>query len=154
MNSRENIEQFLATRRITLIGVSRNPADFTRRLMRDLITRGYEVYPVNPAMSEIEGRKCYSHAYEVSPDMTTAILMTRAELLPSLAKDCAVAGIKNAWVLKSVGDRAIRQQALTILNENLIEVIDGLCPYLFLEDAGMPHALHRGVARLFGMLPK
>jgi len=154
MNSRENIHQFLDSRILTMVGVSRNPADFSRRLMRDMMARGYEVFPVNPALKEIEGRKCYAKTYEVPPEATTAMLMNRAELLPALAKDCAVAGVKSVWLLKSTGDRATRQQAITILNENLIEVIDGLCPYLFLEDAGMPHSLHRSVARLFGMLPK
>jgi len=144
----------MSVKRIALVGVSRNRAVFSRRLMCDLIARGYDVVPVNPSVNEIEGQICYKRPLDITPEVTNAILMTRAESLPMLAKDCAVAGFKSVWILKSSGSHASRLQAVTILNENLIDVIDGLCPYLFLDDAGVPHSLHRGIARLFGTLPK
>ena len=40
--------EFLAQRRIALVGVSRNPRDLSRTLFRELRRRGYDVVPVNP----------------------------------------------------------------------------------------------------------
>lgn len=46
--TRTEINDFLSHRRIALVGVSRNPQDFSRAVFRELATRGYEVVPVNP----------------------------------------------------------------------------------------------------------
>jgi predicted CoA-binding protein len=47
----EIIEDFLAQKRISMIGVSRNPKDFSAALFEELRKRGYEVIPINPKSS-------------------------------------------------------------------------------------------------------
>ena len=42
--------EFLAQRRIALVGVSRDPRDLSRTLFRELRRRGYDVVPVNPEL--------------------------------------------------------------------------------------------------------
>ena len=46
--SLETIEDFLSQKRIAMIGVSRNPKDFSAALFEGLRKRGYEMVPVNP----------------------------------------------------------------------------------------------------------
>ena len=41
MSLREKIDHFLAQKRIAMVGVSRNPRDFSRHLFHDMKTRGY-----------------------------------------------------------------------------------------------------------------
>lgn len=154
MTSRKQIESFLAHKQLILVGVSRKPGSFSRVLMTDLSRRRYEVIPVNPEASEIEGVKCYSSLRDIADPPEAALLMTSANYLPQLARDCAVAGVKQVWVLKSAGDRLARLSAIRILEENFIDVIDGFCPYLFLPDTAFPHRLHRGISALFGQLPR
>jgi len=153
VNTLQSINDFFLEKRIILAGVSRQPTDFSRRLMRDMVLRGYEIIPTNPASEAIDGVRCFSRITAVNPVPTAAMLMTRAETLPELAQDCAIAGIRKVWVLRSAGDRVARLRAIKILEENLIEVVDGICPYLYLSESGMPHSLHRGIAQLFGMMP-
>ena len=45
----ERARAFLATRRFAVVGVSRNEKDFSRYLLRELLARGYDAVPVNPA---------------------------------------------------------------------------------------------------------
>jgi len=54
-STREDIEDFLAQKRLVMVGVSRNPKDFSRGLFRDLRRRGYDMVPVNPRVSVVEG---------------------------------------------------------------------------------------------------
>jgi len=42
---------FLAQRRIALVGVSRDPRDLSRALFRELRGRGYDVVPVHPQLA-------------------------------------------------------------------------------------------------------
>ena len=48
MTTTGKIEEFLALRRVALVGVSRNPGDFSRSLFHDMCERGYDLVPVNP----------------------------------------------------------------------------------------------------------
>ena len=48
MALRARIDDFLSRKRLALVGVSRNPQDFTRSMFREFRRRGYDVVPVNP----------------------------------------------------------------------------------------------------------
>lgn len=54
MSSLARIREFLGQKRLAIVGVSRQPRDFSRALFREFCSRGYEVVPVNPAAREIE----------------------------------------------------------------------------------------------------
>jgi predicted CoA-binding protein len=56
----ETIEEFLAQKRIAMIGTSRNPKDFSGLLFHELERRGYDIVPVNPKASEVMGRPCFA----------------------------------------------------------------------------------------------
>jgi predicted CoA-binding protein len=56
----ETIEAFLAQKRIAMIGISRNPKDFSASLFSELERRGYDIVPVNPKASEVMGRPCFA----------------------------------------------------------------------------------------------
>jgi hypothetical protein len=43
---RERIEDFLSQKRLAVVGVSRQPEDFTLGLFRESCRRGYDVVPV------------------------------------------------------------------------------------------------------------
>ena len=54
--TRAEIDKFLSNHRIALVGVSRNPQDFSRAVFRELTARGYDVVPVNPlSLAEVSG---------------------------------------------------------------------------------------------------
>ena len=52
----DDVRDFLAQRRIALVGLSRNPKDFSHVVFREMSRRGYDMVPVNPAAGELEGR--------------------------------------------------------------------------------------------------
>lgn len=56
-NSMNDIHDFLVLRRIALVGVSRDPKDFSRVLFREMCDKGYDMVPVNPALTD--GGKCW-----------------------------------------------------------------------------------------------
>jgi len=60
-----DVHEFLAQRRIALVGVSRDPKDFSRILFREMCSRGYDMLPVNPAAGALESRRCFSRVQEI-----------------------------------------------------------------------------------------
>src|SRR4029453_15086898 len=67
---------FLAQRRIALVGVSRDPRDLSRTLFRELRQRGYDVVPVHPELTSADGVPCARQLQDVSPAVQGALLMT------------------------------------------------------------------------------
>lgn len=51
----ESVATFLRERRIAVAGVSRNPGQAGNAVFRKLKGSGYEVYPINPKTTEVEG---------------------------------------------------------------------------------------------------
>ncbi len=68
--------EFLAQRRIALVGVSRDPRDMSRTLFRELRQRGYDVVPVHPTLDAVDGVACARRLQDVSPSVAGALLMT------------------------------------------------------------------------------
>ena len=62
MTTLTQIQDFLGRKRLALVGVSRDPKDFTRALFGELSRREYDVVPVNPEVIEVDvprdGRRC------------------------------------------------------------------------------------------------
>jgi predicted CoA-binding protein len=49
MATKASIDRFLDRRRLAVVGVSRDPRDFTRGVYRAFVERGYDAWPVNAA---------------------------------------------------------------------------------------------------------
>ena len=60
MSSMAIIQDFLAQKRIAVVGVSHDPKDFSRGLLRTLRERGYDAVAVNPALESVDDAPCFA----------------------------------------------------------------------------------------------
>jgi len=153
ISARENIDEFLAHKRIAFVGVSRDPRDFSRSLFRDLQKRGYEVVPVNPKATDIEGARCFARLQEVSPPVEAALVMTAAETSESIVQDCAAAGIERVWLHRGGGVGAVSDAAVKFCQERQLKLVAGYCPYMFLPQSSWFHRAHGLILKLQGRYP-
>ena len=141
----------LATRRFALVGVSRDPKDFSRGVLRDLLARGYDVVPVNPGGGVVEGRPLATSVGAIAPPVAGAIFMTPSERTGGAVREALAAGVKHVWLHRGGGPGAASEDALAACRAAGVVPITGLCPYMALPDAGWAHRLHaffrRGDAR-------
>jgi uncharacterized protein len=144
MASLAQIREFLASKRIAVAGVSRNPRDFTRMLFRELRNRNYDVAPVNPNAPEVEGIRCFASIAEVSPAPDAALLLTPLALCGQLTGECARAGIQKVWVYRRNAEPAPEG----------VSMISGECPFMFLEHTGGIHRFHGFCRKVVGSYPK
>ncbi|MDF2631109.1 MAG: CoA-binding protein [Symbiobacteriaceae bacterium] len=141
MASRRAINEFLGCRRIAVVGVSRNTAEFANTIYRKLKEKGYEVVPVNPKAEQVEGDVCYPTLGAV-PGAVDGVLV----LLPpgqnlAVVQECLAVGVKRVWFLKP------SKMAADVASRAGMTVVDGACPHMFLG-GGFPHNLHRVFTRL------
>ena len=154
MTVMEKIRDFLAQKRIAIVGVSQQPRDFSRTLFRDFRKRGYEVVPVNPAVREIEGQTCFARVTEIQPPVSTVLLMTPPAVTDSVVRDCADAGVQRVWMYRAGGAGAVSSDAAAFCQSRGIAVIPGECPYMFLSGASWYHGLHGLVRKIQGAYPR
>jgi predicted CoA-binding protein len=123
-NQDDLIREILTTsRRIAVIGASANPERDSYDVMRFLIQRGYEVFPVNPAagVDEILDRKVYASLGDVPEAVDIVDVFRRSDAAGEACDEAIAAKAKAVWMQLGVineegGERARRAGLKVIMN--------------------------------------
>jgi len=114
---------FLRQKRFAVIGSFRSREKFAYRILIDLMKRGYEVFPVNPRMAEVEGRVCYKTISDIPYRVDVASIVTPPQVTENILKECLQKGIKKAWLQPG----AESKDAIKFCHDNDIKVIHSMC---------------------------
>ena len=131
------IDDFLARRRVAIVGVSHEPKDFSRMVFRAFQQRDYDVVPVNPNVRVVEGKYCFPRMQDVEPRAETALIMTPPPITEHVVNDCLAAGIRQIWLYRKCAEAEAACAAAGA------SVIAGECPMMYLERPGLIHRIHR-----------
>ncbi len=153
-SSLESAREFLRAKRIAIAGVSRNPKDFSRMLLRELARRGLDVVPVNPAVQEAEGRPCFPSVKDVRPPADAVLLMTPPARTEAVVRDCIAGGVRWVWFHRGAGPGAATEEAIALCAASGIRIVKDLCPFMALPDAGVPHRVHGFFRRVLSQPPR
>ena len=155
--SLKTIEDFLAQKRIAIVGLSRDEKHFSVMLFAEFRKRGYDVVPVNPNAQEILGHHCFAHLREIHPPVEAVLLMTSPTVTEAAVRECAEAGVKRVWLYRagSIGDAvgAVSEKAVEFCRDNGIDVVPGACPFMFFPNNGL-HKVHGWLEKIAGGFPK
>lgn len=151
MDQAHACEAFLAHRRLALVGVSRDPRDFSRTVLGELTRHGYDVGPVNPIGGEgRDGIAFAQRVQDIDPPVEAALLMTPPAVTTEVVKDCVQVGIRHVWMHQGVGRGAASPEAIAYCREYGISVVTGACPLMYLPGMGFVHRAHRWCREVFG----
>ena len=148
------IDDFLALKRIAVVGVSRNPKEISYTLWQELRQRRYDAVPVNPATSEIDGRRSYASVRDIDPPVEGALIMTTPAVAEQVLDDCAAAGVRHVWLYGGLGGGATSAATLAAAERHGLDTVAGHCPYMFLPGTSVFHRMHGVGKRLTGSYPK
>lgn len=135
-------ERFLQLRRFAFVGVSRNSADFSRRVYDAFLQRGYDVVPVNPAVPEIDGKKAFAHVAEITPPVEGVYLLVPPAAAERAASEALAAGVRQLWFHRGGGPGAASPAALAECAAAGVTPVTDLCPFMVLPGTGFGHRLH------------
>src|ERR1017187_892685 len=127
MSARKEIDDFLAWNRLAVVGVSRNPKDFTRSLFREFRRRNYDAVPVNPGMADVEGVRCYANVQDIEPRVDAALLLTPAAISERMVRECDAAGVRRVWLYRAAGRGAVSPGALRLCQDRGIQIGRASC---------------------------
>ncbi len=146
----DQIRQFLAPKKLAVVGASRNPKKFGGTVMQELKDKAFELYPVNPNADSIQGFKCYRTIESLPDDVKHLLMVVPKSESVSVATQVADKGVKMVWV-QQMSDTP---EAIKILEEAGISVISNKCILMFADPVKGPHQFHRFFVKLFGAYPK
>ncbi|MFB3895952.1 MAG: CoA-binding protein [bacterium] len=152
--TKQRINEFLAVKRIAVIGASRNEKEYSRMLYKELIKQGYSAIPVNPNIAELDGVKCYQNIKEIMPVPERALILLSEDKTEQAVIDCADAGIKDIWLHRHVAGGVSDTRAIYRAEERGLNLITGFCMFMFLPNSNWFHKMHGGIMKLIGIYPK
>jgi predicted CoA-binding protein len=150
MNTRKEVEEFIAQKSLAVVGLSRDPNAFSSSVSRELKERGYRLLAVNPKADEIGGEKCYPDVASLPEKVGGAIFFTPKPETVKVVREAAAAGIRRIWLQQG----AESPEAVRFCADNGLSVVSGQCILMFLEPVAVYHKIHRWFKGLFGGLPK
>ena len=95
---RDMVENAIEKKVWAVVGATNNKDKFGCRIYKRLLKAGYEVYPVNPGIAEIDGAKCYATIADlpVIPDVVNIVVPSKIAV--GIVKEAAEKGVKIVWL--------------------------------------------------------
>ncbi len=152
--SLKQISEFFALKRLAMVGVSRDPKDFSRTLFAEFKKRGYDIVPVNPNLSDLDGQRCYARVQDIQPRVDGVLVVTPSRATDQVVRDCAEAGVTRVWLHRGEGIGSVSDQAVAFCQEHGIDVVVGQCPFMFLPGTPFFHRVHGFAKKVTGSYPK
>jgi predicted CoA-binding protein len=117
---------FPKLRKWAVIGVSNDRSKYGNKIFRDLRDAGYEVFAVNPKLTEVEGSPCFPNleALPEKPDVVDVVVPPQVGV--SVVDECLKLGIQNIWFQPgSESEEAIQkaeQGGMTVVSDACIMI--------------------------------
>jgi predicted CoA-binding protein len=119
----ELIKEFIKQKRFAVIGASDNPEKYGNRIVKNLKARGYEVYPVNPRLKELEGLACFSSLADIPCQVDVVDFVVPPAVTEGILKQCVELGLTRIWLQPGSESEA----AIDYCRENNLHVVYNVC---------------------------
>ncbi len=123
MNRSQAVEEFLSQKTLAIVGASRDRQKYGNIVYRNLRSRGFQVFPVNPKSEEIEGDKCYPDLPSLPEKPDGIVIIVPPVLTKSVVQKAHALGIKHIWMQPG----AESEEAVRFCLENDMNVIYNQC---------------------------
>ena len=117
------IKEFMAQRRFAVVGATDNPEKYGNQIVKNLKNRGYEVYPVNPRLEEVEGIKCYHTIADIPVRVDVVDFVVPPSATEVILQQCWELGLDRIWLQPGSESEA----AITFCHENNLKVVHDVC---------------------------
>jgi predicted CoA-binding protein len=117
------VKEFMAQKKFALVGATSNTGKNGYRIFKNLTRRGYEVYPVNPGLEELEGVKCYHSLADIPTKVDVVDFVVPPKVTEAILKECKRLGLDRIWLQPGSESEA----ALAFCRENKLKVVHDIC---------------------------
>ena len=139
----QHIADFLSGKRIVVAGVSRTGRAPANAILRRLKECGYDVVPVNPNASLLEGAVSFPNLSSVPGRVDGVLVATHPSAGAAIVREAALRGVRHLWFHRSFGSGSLSPEALAECQRLGISPIVGGCPLMYCQPVGPVHRLFR-----------
>jgi len=149
------LDAVFAPRSVAVIGATESPGKVGRTLLANLVSSpfGGTVFPVNPTRHSVLGVKAYPSIGEVPDPVELAVIVTPAQGVPDLIRECAEAGVRAAIIIsagfKETGPDGLALEAriLETARASGMRIVGPNCLGVMNPVAGFNATFAKGIAR-------
>ncbi len=123
----QNLSSFINKNFVyAVIGATQNKNKYGYKIFRNLLSRNFNVYPINPKYKTIEKIKCFPSLSSLSqskikPDVVVFVVPPKISL--EVLKEVRDLGIKKAWFQPGSSD----SKTISFCKQNNIDYIADMC---------------------------
>jgi predicted CoA-binding protein len=149
-----DVAEFLGSRRIAVSGVSRSGAAAANAVFRKLRHAGFDVFPINPHATELDGVRAYPTITAIGAPVDGVVVATHPDVAVDVVRDAAGAGARCVWFHRSFGQGSVSQAAVDECHARGLRCIVGGCPLMFCEPVDVAHRCMRWWLQRTGRVPR
>ncbi|MCZ7399412.1 MAG: CoA-binding protein [Candidatus Methanoperedens sp.] len=117
------IESILNYRTIAVVGISDDPERPSHFVASFLESHGYKIIPVNPKLTEWEGKKCYPDLVSIPEKVDVVDIFRRSEAVPPIVDEAIKIKAKAVWMQEGI----VNEEAAAKARDAGIEVVMDRC---------------------------
>ncbi len=142
----QSIQDFIGSKRLAIVGYSRNGRKFGNQAYAELQQRGYQVFAVHPTQKEIGGVPCYPNLQALQGKIDGVLISLPPKQAVSVLEEAASIGVKNIWLQQG----AESAEVLEVAKRLGLHVVSKKCVLMYAPPVRSFHGWHRSLAKLFG----
>ena len=120
------IKEFMAQKRFAIVGATDNPEKYSHQIFKNLKNRGYEVYPVNPKLKELDRTRCYVSLANIPVKVDVVDFVVPPGVTEEILKECKELGLSRIWLQPGSESEA----AIAFCRKNSLKVVHDVCVML------------------------
>ena len=152
---KRDLDVFMRPKAVAVIGATEKAGAVGRTILWNLISSpfGGIVYPVNPKRSSVLGIKAYPSLEHIPDQVDLAVIVTPAETVPWVIRECAEHGVKGAIVISAgfneAGPRGVEleREVLAEARRGKIRIVGPNCLGVMCPLSGFNATFAHAVAR-------
>jgi len=110
-------------KRFAVIGATDNPKKYGNEIVKNLKNRGYEVYPVNPRLKEVEGLKAYAKLSDIPVRVDVVDFVVPPQVTEKILEECREIGLNRIWLQPGSESK----KAIEYCRVNNMQVLHDIC---------------------------
>jgi predicted CoA-binding protein len=118
-----SIQEIFDLKTIALVGISDNPERPSNFVAKFLEEHGYSIIPVNPNLTEWDGKKCYPDLLSIPVKVDVVDIFRRPEAIPPIVDEAIAIKAKAVWMQEGI----VNEEAAVKAHEAGLEVVMDRC---------------------------
>ncbi|MDF2557250.1 MAG: CoA-binding protein [Bacillales bacterium] len=143
------VTKFLDQKSLAVVGVSRSGKKFSNILYKNLKSKGYQLFAVNPNTSSIGEEPCYADIQSIPQKVNGVVIVVKPNQTEQIVKEAFTAGIEHVWIQQGAQSTA----AIEFCKSKGMNVIHHHCILMFADPTSL-HKCHRYLWKVLKKLPK